>query len=59
MDQEPATVGALTKIHQEVPDLLCGPRPVPASDHAEEVRTTKQYERCRGTAQSDGRLSPT
>jgi hypothetical protein len=38
----------LAKIHQEVPDLLRGPRPGPASDHAEDVRiTTMQYERCR------------
>jgi hypothetical protein len=39
---------ALVKIHREVPDLLRGPRPVPASDHVDGVRiTTIQHERCR------------
>jgi len=55
-DQEPAAAGALAKIHQEVPDLLRGPRPVPASDHAEDVGITTKVQ---GAAQPDCRLSPT
>jgi hypothetical protein len=42
-------LSALVKIHWEVPDLPRGPWPVPAGDHAEDVRiTTMQHERCKG-----------
>jgi hypothetical protein len=58
-DQEPEVHGAIAEIHQEVADLLCGPRPVRVRGHAEDMLipepisiTKKQYRRCRVTAQS-------
>jgi len=37
-DQESEICGAIAEIHQEVPDLLCGPRPVRVRGHAENVQ---------------------
>ena len=37
-NQEPEARSAVTEVHQEVPDLLCGPRPVRVRGHAENVQ---------------------
>ena len=39
-DQEPEVCGAITEIHQEVADLLCGPRPVRVRGDPEDVHIT-------------------
>ena len=39
-DQEPEVGGAAAEIHQEVADLLHGPRPVRVGAHAEDVHVT-------------------
>src|SRR6266702_4295396 len=36
-NQEPEVRGPVTEVHQEVPDLLRGPRPVRVGGHAEDV----------------------
>jgi hypothetical protein len=36
-DQESEVRGAIAEIHQEVADLLCGPRPVRVRGHAEDM----------------------
>ena len=39
-DQEPQAGGAITQIHQQVADLLCGPRPVRVRGDTEDVHVT-------------------
>ena len=41
--QEPEVGGAITQIHQEVADLLCGPRPVRVRRDPEDVHKTAAY----------------
>ena len=63
-DQEPEAVGAVSQVHQQVADLLCGPRPVRVRGDPEDVHvrdptsmTNRQYRRCRVTAQSTWKKS--
>jgi hypothetical protein len=58
-DQEPELCGAVTEVHQEIPDLLCSPRPVRLCGDPEDVHASaldlddnRQYRRRSVTAQS-------
>jgi len=58
-DQEPEARSPVTEIHQEIADLLRGPRPIRVRGHPEDVHvagadfiTNRQYKRRSVTAQS-------
>jgi hypothetical protein len=58
-DQVPEVRSAVTQVHQQVADLLCGPRPVRVRGDTEDVHVPgadldhdMQYRRCRVTMQS-------
>src|SRR6188472_1484951 len=42
-DQEPEVRGAITQVHQEVADLLCGPGPVRVGGDSEDVHVAAAY----------------
>src|SRR5437764_1036003 len=63
-DQEPEVRGAVPQIHQQVADLLCGPRAIRVRGDPEDVHkrlpismTNRQYSRCRVIAQSTWKKS--